>query len=94
MYHHMEFDPYLIRECNQQIFKDVQALRLEKRLRKNHKVSSLRLVTFASRTLSICFAGWGSQDGSSGRDLKGQHRAEAVGISGYRSGRQPKASQR
>jgi hypothetical protein len=49
MYHHMEFDPYLIREHNQQIFKEVQALRLEKRLRKNHKVRGSDLMAFALR---------------------------------------------
>jgi len=49
MYHYMEFDPYLIRERKQQIFKEVQALRLEKRLRKNHEVRGSRLVTFALR---------------------------------------------
>jgi hypothetical protein len=36
MYHYMGFDPYLIRERNQQIFREVQTLRLEKLLRKNH----------------------------------------------------------
>jgi hypothetical protein len=49
MYYHMESDPYLIRERNQQIFKEVQALRLEKRLRKNHKVRGSRLAAFAHR---------------------------------------------
>jgi hypothetical protein len=45
----MESDPYLIRERNQQIFKEVQALRLKKRLRKNHKVRGSRLAAFALR---------------------------------------------
>jgi hypothetical protein len=35
MYHYMVFDRYLIREHNQQIFRQVQALRLENRLRKD-----------------------------------------------------------
>ena len=52
MNHHMEFDPYLIRERNQQIFREVQALRLERRLRKNHKVRSSRLVAFTLRLKS------------------------------------------
>jgi hypothetical protein len=47
MYHHMEFDPYLIRERNQLLFREVQALRLEKRLRKNQKVRGSRLAAFA-----------------------------------------------
>jgi hypothetical protein len=49
MYHHMEFDPYLIRQHNQQIFKEVQALRLEKRLRQVHKVRGSRLSAFVLR---------------------------------------------
>jgi hypothetical protein len=52
MYHHMEFGPYLIRERNQQLFKEVQALRLEKRLRKNHKVRGSQLIGFAFRLKS------------------------------------------
>jgi hypothetical protein len=49
MYHYMEFDPYLIREHNQQIFREVQALRLEKRLRKNHKARGSQLIAFVLR---------------------------------------------
>ncbi len=52
MYHYMEFDPYLIRERNQQLFREVQALRLEKRLLKNHKACSSRLAAFAHRLKS------------------------------------------
>ena len=52
MYHHMEFDPYLIRERNQLLLSEVQALRLEKRLRKNHKVRGSRLAGFAHRLKS------------------------------------------
>jgi hypothetical protein len=46
MYHYMEFDPYLIRERNHQFFREVHALRLERRLRKNHMVRSSRLAAF------------------------------------------------
>ena len=46
MHHYMQFDPYLIRERNQQIFNEVQALRFEKRLRKSHKVGGSRLAAF------------------------------------------------
>ena len=42
----MEVDPYLIRERNRQIFKEVQALRLEERLRKDHEGSGSRLAAF------------------------------------------------
>lgn len=49
MYHYMEFEPYLIRERNRQILGEVQALRLEKRLRKNHKVRGSRWAAFADR---------------------------------------------
>ena len=49
MYHYVEIDPYLIREHNQQLFREVQALRLEKRLRKNHKVGGSRLAALAHR---------------------------------------------
>ena len=49
MYYHMESDPYLIRERNEQIFKEVQALRLEKRLRLHHKGRGSRLAAFALR---------------------------------------------
>jgi hypothetical protein len=52
MYHYMEFDPYLISERNLQIFKEVQALRLERRLRNNHEVRGSRLITFALRLKS------------------------------------------
>lgn len=46
MYHYMEFDPYLIRERNRQIFREVQALRLEERLREN-RMGGSRLFTFS-----------------------------------------------
>ena len=52
MYHYMEFDPYLIGESNQQIFEQVQTLRLEKRLRKNQKARGSRLAAFAHRLKS------------------------------------------
>lgn len=51
MHHFMEFDPYLIREHNQQIFNEVQALRFEKRLRQN-KVRGSRLAAFVLRLKS------------------------------------------
>jgi len=48
----MEFDPYLIRERNQQIFAEVSKLRLERQVRKYHEVRGSRLVTFALRLKS------------------------------------------
>ena len=52
MYHYMEFDPYLIRERNLQIFAEVSKLRLERQVRKYHEVRGSRLVTFALRLKS------------------------------------------
>jgi hypothetical protein len=52
MYHFMGFDPYLIGEHNRQIFREVQTLRLEKRLRKNHKAHDSRLVALILRLKS------------------------------------------
>ena len=64
MYHYMQFDPYMIREHNNQIFSEVRVLRLEKRLRKNHKVGGSRLVAFIlglKDTLHLLGAGRRSQ---------------------------------
>ena len=52
MYHYMEFDPNLIREHNQQIFSEVQVLRLEKRLRKDPGARGSRLVALGLRLKS------------------------------------------
>ena len=52
MYHYMEFDPYLIRESNQQIFEQVQTLRLVKRLRKTHQANDSQLTAFGLRLMS------------------------------------------
>ena len=40
MNHYIEFNPYLIREHNQQIHTEVNSLRLQEHLRKNRKVRS------------------------------------------------------
>jgi hypothetical protein len=42
MNHYMGFDPYLIRERNEQIHTDVNSLRLEKQLRKSRNPHGLR----------------------------------------------------
>jgi hypothetical protein len=49
MNHYMEFDPYLIRERNQQVQREVHALRLEEQLREEHGSSGMRFVALAKR---------------------------------------------
>ena len=44
-----DFDPYLIGERNQHIKRDVDSLRLEKRLREDRGSSARRFVTLARR---------------------------------------------
>jgi len=44
-----DFDPYVIRERNQQIQRDVDSLRLEKRLREDRGSSGRRFVALAKR---------------------------------------------
>src|SRR5215216_7316107 len=43
MSHYMVFDPYLIRERNEQIRDEVSSLRLKKQLRKMHNLNGLRI---------------------------------------------------
>jgi hypothetical protein len=43
MGHYMDFDPYLIRERNEQIRDEVNSLRLKKQLRKWHNLHSERI---------------------------------------------------
>jgi hypothetical protein len=43
MSHYMSFDPYLIRERNEQIRDEVNSLRLNKQLRKRHNLYGLRI---------------------------------------------------
>ena len=43
MNHYMDFDPYLIRERNEQIRDEVRLLRLKKQLRKSHNLHGLRI---------------------------------------------------
>lgn len=43
MNHHMDFDPFLIGERNEQIRDEVNSLRLEKRLRKGRNLHGLRM---------------------------------------------------
>ena len=45
----MDFDPYLIRERNQQVQREVHALRLEEQLREEHGSSGMRFVALAKR---------------------------------------------
>jgi hypothetical protein len=43
MGHYMDFDPYLIRERNEQIRDEVNSLRLKKQLRKWHNLHGVRI---------------------------------------------------
>ena len=49
MSHYMDFDPYLIRERNEQIRDEVNSLRLKKQLRKRHNLHGLRIAAFGER---------------------------------------------
>ena len=44
-----DFNPYVIRERNQQVQRDVDSLRLEKRLREDRGSSDRRFVAIAKR---------------------------------------------
>ena len=48
---YMDFDPYLIRERNQQVLTEVNELRLEERLRDNGGSSSSRFSSLTHRDL-------------------------------------------
>ncbi|MBA3702921.1 MAG: hypothetical protein H0W79_08875 [Rubrobacteraceae bacterium] len=50
MNHYSGFDPYLIKERNEEIRREVQALRFEERLREDHSQALSRLVVFALRS--------------------------------------------
>jgi hypothetical protein len=50
MNYYADFDPYLIRERNEWLLREVRTLRLEKRLRKNRRGGALRLVSVASKS--------------------------------------------
>ena len=49
MYHYAGFDPYLIGERNRQIFAEVKALRMERRLRQSNEGRVTRGAAFAVR---------------------------------------------
>ena len=49
MNHYMDFDPYLIRERNEQMLREVNSLRLQERLRKNRQSSDSRFSAVAKR---------------------------------------------
>ncbi len=44
MNHYMDFDPYAIRERNEQMIRDVNSLRLEERLREARGSSGVRFI--------------------------------------------------
>jgi hypothetical protein len=49
MNHYTDFDPYFIRERNQQMRSEVNSLRLQERLREDRGSSGARLVALARR---------------------------------------------
>ena len=49
MNHYMDFDPYLIRERNEQMIREVNSLRLEERLREAHGSKDARFVALTRR---------------------------------------------
>jgi hypothetical protein len=49
MNYYTDFDPYVIRERNQQVHTEVRSLRLEERLREERGSSGSRIVAFAKR---------------------------------------------
>jgi hypothetical protein len=44
-----DFDPYMIKERNEQMLREVKALQLGKQLRKNREPRSTRVFAFARR---------------------------------------------
>jgi hypothetical protein len=50
MNHYLGLDPYVIRERNEEIRREVRALRLEGRLRQDRRQTPSRLVLFALRS--------------------------------------------
>jgi hypothetical protein len=73
MYHHMEFDPYLIRSVTSSSLErckrcgSIGGCGETTRCAARDWLPSL----IASRARSICFAVWGLQDGNSVRDQQG-----------------------
>ena len=49
MNHYMDFDPHLIRERNEQMQREVNSLRLEKRLREARGPSGTRFVVLVRK---------------------------------------------
>ena len=49
MNHYIDFDPYVIRERNQKVHREVNSLRLEKQLHEEHRSSGSRFVALAKR---------------------------------------------
>jgi hypothetical protein len=95
MHDHMEYDPYLIRERTQQIFGPVQALRLEKRLRKNHQAcGSHRPRPSPQEHGSFAPKGRSRRAVARCEVSNGQHEAGTAGRRGRRSGRHPHMADR
>jgi hypothetical protein len=52
----LDLDPYLAQERRQQMLREVNALRLQKRLRDNHESSGSRFFALARRAHCRCCA--------------------------------------
>jgi hypothetical protein len=56
---YMDFDPYLTRERNRQMLREVNSLRLEERLRDNGGSSGSRFLALARRSALLLLRGAG-----------------------------------
>jgi hypothetical protein len=53
MNHYTDFDPYVIRECNQQMHREVHSLRLEEQVREERGSSGVRFAALAKRGVML-----------------------------------------
>ena len=90
MGHNMSFDPYLIRERNEQIRDEVTSLRLEKQLRKRRYLHGLQIATLGEWGRILIGRAKLTQDPSphsgtmvDGADI-GEHFSSAGGSNGLR----------
>jgi hypothetical protein len=56
---YMDFDPYLIRQRNQQMLREVHSLRLEEQLRANARPHASRLIALIQRSALLLVRGAG-----------------------------------
>jgi hypothetical protein len=88
MSNYMDFDPYLIRERNEQIRDEVNSLRLKKQLRKRHNLHGFRIAAVGAWGRILIGRAKLTQDPSphsgamvDGADI-GEHFSRAGGSSG------------